>query len=310
MRVLVAGAGAVGRWIAARLSCAAIDCGLVPRRPSDAARFAAAGIALHEADGSVVRVPVRAVSEPAPSWDLLAVCVKAHDVGAAVERCVRGLTPEGLVLVLSNGLGNLETVESRWEPARCLAGVVYAGALREGDTGVRVTGDGRVRVGGRHGRRAEAAAVTALLARAGIRAEPVDDIDRELWKKAALNCALNAVAAVVGVENGRLPATPAFAAAVRTAEEVAAVARAAGVALAESNWSESLAELCAHTAANRCSMLEDLAAGRRTEIDALSGRVAAMAVEYGLDAPLNACLARLIRALDEGARSEKAKREE
>ncbi len=303
MRVLIAGAGAVGRLVAARMTRAGVECALFGREPGAAARIEASGIALEEEDGSIERVPVRGAGTIAARWDLLAVCVKSYDVPVALAGGVRGLAPAGMVLVLANGLGNLEAAEARWPRARCLAGVLYLGVLRQGADGVRVMGEGALAIGSRAAPAETVLAAVRTFERAGFRAERAQDIDRAIWEKAALNCALNPVAALLGIENGRLPASPAFSAAVRTAAEAAAVARACGVALPDVDWRARLDELCARTAANRCSMLEDLAAGRRTEIDALCGRVAALGAARGIEAPWNACLAALVGAREGEKRS-------
>ncbi|MCI0651212.1 MAG: hypothetical protein L0Z55_04955 [Planctomycetes bacterium] len=114
-----------------------------------------------------------------------------------------------------------------------------------------------------------------------------------------MNCGINPLAALAGIENGVLPRTPVFSFAVTTAVEVARVARAAGIALdpGEDHWAGQLRCVCDESAANRCSMLEDLRANRRTEIDSLCLAVSAAGGARGVATPCNDLLGRIVRAV-------------
>jgi 2-dehydropantoate 2-reductase len=123
----------------------------------------------------------------------------------------------------------------------------------------------------------------------------------ELWAKVLYNAALNPLGALLGVPYGRLAEDPdARATMDEVIDEAFAVATAAGVQL---RWPAAAAyrevfygRLVPATAEHRSSMLQDLERGRPTEIDALNGWVAGRGAELGVAAPVNATLARLIRA--------------
>src|SRR5262249_60848466 len=126
-------------------------------------------------------------------------------------------------------------------------------------------------------------------------------IAAELWAKVLYNAALNPLGALLGVPYGELPAHPDTRTIMDTVIEATfAVARAEDVAL---RWPDAAAyrevfygRLVPATAAHRSSMLQDIERGRPTEIDAINGAVAARGAKRGLPAPVNATLARLIRA--------------
>lgn len=61
---------------------------------------------------------------------------------------------------------------------------------------------------------------------------------------------------------------------------------------------ERLLGICSRTALNRSSMLVDIEAGRRSEIDSINGAVAALAERHGLEAPLNGAVAAMVKALE------------
>ena len=313
-RVLVQGAGALGRLVAARLGRAGVPVTLLLREDdaTTRARFAEYGIELVEHDGERYHVPV----EVAPvavvagrSWPLLVVCVKAFDLDAALQHGVRWVAPDGAVLVLSNGVGNLEIAARHWS-GHCLAGAVHCGAHRVEGTqcaaegtkgpGVRAVGPGMLYVGSPDETEAGRTAVrevAELFRRGGFEVDEAEDVERVIWEKMVLNCAINPVATLLDCENGRLLDTPAIAAGVQAAREVVAVGRAAGVNLDEDGWRERVVSLCKRTAKNRCSMLEDVRAGRRTEIDALCGAVVRIGEQYGVAAPTHRVLAELVRSM-------------
>ncbi|WP_277750263.1 ketopantoate reductase family protein, partial [Halorubrum amylolyticum] len=84
------------------------------------------------------------------------------------------------------------------------------------------------------------------------------------------------------------------------AREVARVARAGGVALDEEAAVAAVERVAADTAANRSSMREDVAAGRRTEVDAIYGAATERADRFGVPAPTCRTIASLIRAWEVG----------
>jgi 2-dehydropantoate 2-reductase len=117
-----------------------------------------------------------------------------------------------------------------------------------------------------------------------------------VWGKLIVNAAINPVAALAGVTNGEVAARPTLRAlAARVAAEGEAVARARGIALPYPSAMEATLETARGTADNRCSMLQDLEAGRPTEIDYLNGAIAAMAEGCGVAAPANRAIAALVR---------------
>ena len=305
--MLVQGAGALGRLVAARLGRAGVPVTLLLREDDAAtrARFAEYGIELVEHDGKRYHVPVEVAPVAAVaggSWPLLVVCVKAFDLDPALQHGVRWVAPGGAVLVLSNGVGNLEIAARHWSGC-CLAGAVHCGAHRVEETqgpGVRAVGPGMLYVGSPDETEAGRTAVrevAELFRRGDFEVDEAEDVERVIWEKVALNCAINPVATLLDCENGRLLDTPAIAAGVQAAREVVAVGRAAGVNLDEDGWRERVVALCKRTAKNRCSMLEDVRAGRRTEIDALCGAVVRIGEQYGVAAPTHRVLAELVRSM-------------
>ena len=134
---------------------------------------------------------------------------------------------------------------------------------------------------------------TPLFDRAGLQAHSLShqDMERKLWFKLAANCLINPLTALYQCSNGDVVKTPEwkeYLAAIP--EEVARVAKAqlgAHFDAEASHLSHYCESVVAQTKENRSSMLQDVKAGRRTEIDALNGYIVRKGAEASLDVPAN-----------------------
>lgn len=302
MKVAILGPGALGCLLAGTFSLAGEEVRLVDYRPERAALLNRQGVLLKTADGreKLVQVPTGLAGEVGPV-DLTILTVKAHQTATAVQSLPILLGPGGIALTLQNGLGNLEEMARVLGPERLLGGASILGAtkLREGE--VLLAGLGPTYIGPPPGSRVPAAAVEAVAAlfrRAGLPCEVRGDIEAVLWEKLLVNVGINPLTALLRVKNGSLlNMPPAWEMALAAASEAQAVARASGLTLAV-DPEIRLREVCIATAANRSSMLQDVLAGRRTEIEALNAQVAARGANLGIPTPVNHFLAQLIRALE------------
>ena len=141
LRVLVAGAGAVGSVIGGLLAAAGHNVTLLGRRIHLAA-IASDGLALEGLWGErLVRVltVATAVEELEGPFDAVILTVKSYDT-AAVMSAMKGLVAaDGCVIALQNGLGNVEQVAAAVGPARAVGGRVIFGAAIPRAGVVRVT---------------------------------------------------------------------------------------------------------------------------------------------------------------------------
>lgn len=321
-RVAIVGPGALGMMLAAALHPVADVC-LVGRRPEWAAAVARRGIACRgwppagavraAAGGGAATaaeagaaIPVRAVTaaEAAGPADLVIVVVKSGQTAGALP-AVRQLLAGGATAVLSlqNGLAHVSMLAEAvgWE--RLILGTCTYGVTRLDDTVCQLAGEGDIVVG------SSPAAATwpdaaALLRRAGLRVAVAPDTLAAVWQKALINAGINPLTALLGVRNGALLDEPALQAVASAAvREGAAVAAAHGVALTGDPVAAMLA-VAAGTAANRSSMLQDIAAGRRSEIDAICGEIVRLGEAAGVATPVNEALLTLINIVEERSRIE------
>jgi 2-dehydropantoate 2-reductase len=230
--------------------------------------------------------------------DLAVVTVKAFDTGAAAAALSSG--DYRAALSLQNGLGNEETLSTALS-CPVLAGTATYGAERPDPGVVRCTGVGEVTLGARRGGPSPlAAAAGDAFATAGIETTVAEDMPRRLWSKLAVNAGVNGVTALARVENGAVTAGPAGELAADAARETARVARAEGVDVTDEAAVTALRSVADATAANTSSTLQDVQAGRRTEVDALNGVVVDRGAARDVPTPVNRTIARLLRAWERG----------
>jgi 2-dehydropantoate 2-reductase len=236
------------------------------------------------------------------SVDAAIVTTKTPGTPWAAAIAAKILAPDGVALTIQNGLGNYETLVERVGSERAAVGVIYVGAqLVNGE--LRATGPGKVEVG-----RPSAARPRAKLDELGQRLREggmdvtiVDDAWPAVWRKVVTNAAVNPLTALIRETNAELLTdAPACRVADSIAREVARVATASGVPIGEDEAVKQWRAMAALTGANRSSMLQDVEAGRPTEIDAISGAVAREGERRGVAAPLNQAMTLLVASLAPG----------
>jgi len=302
VKVAIIGPGALGCLLAAKFHMAGAEVWLVDYRPERAELLERQGILLKLPDGTeeTVRIPVGEAGQVG-SAELAILTVKAHQTKAAVPSLSPLVGSGGLALTLQNGLGNLEEMAQVLGPERLLGGASILGATKLGEGQVFLAGLGPTYIGLPPGSLvplAEVDAVAAPLRQAGLPCEVRGNIEAVLWEKLLVNVGINPLTAILRIKNGELPNLPsAWELAVAAATEAHAVARASGISLGV-DPATRLKEVCTATAANRSSMLQDILAGRRTEIEALNAQVATRGAGHGLPTQVNHILTQLIRALE------------
>jgi len=301
MRITVIGPGAIGSVFGGRLAAAGHAVTLIARPGLRADMLLRDGLRLTGLGGDVAfPLPVLFDAGDAPPAELVLITVKAYDTVEAIRKHRSAIGPQTMVVSLQNGVGNVEAIVEAVPPAQVLAATTTMGAYIQEDGAVCIAGEGDTAIGEWEGGLSERASrLAGAFAAAGLKAEATDDVRRLLFAKLAVNCAINPLTALVRAPNGVVADRPELAALVRPiVSEVVAVARAEGVTLDEEALAERALAVARATRANRSSMFKDALAGRRTEIDAISGAVAALGLKHGLPTPCNAILAALVASLN------------
>jgi len=311
MRVLVAGAGALGSVFGGFLRRGGLDVTLLGRA-AHLDVVARRGLTIdgiwgsHRVRGFAVATDVAALEG---RFDAILVPVKSYDTRAMAEAVAPFLAADGVAISLQNGLGNVETLEEVVGPERTLgARVIFGATLPEpGHARVTVFADptavGALAPGRYQRRDAAAQRWAALIDGAGVPAVVTERLAALLWAKVFYNAALNPLGALLGVHYGALPEHPESRALMDVViGEAFAAARAEDVALPWSSADEYRQEfygrLVPATYDHRSSMLQDLERGRCTEVDAINGAVWRRGAARGINTPVNETLTRLVHAVE------------
>lgn len=259
----VLGAGSLGSLWATRLARAGLPVRLILRNTTRLAAYRqAGGLTLVEPQHTQL-YPLRAESIDAntPIERLLVAC-KAYDAEEAVARLASRLRPGAELILLQNGLGSQDAVAARVPIARCILASSTEGAFRNADFSVTFAGQGNTWLGDPH--LSSPPSWLGQLTAAGIPHQWTADINAKLWRKLALNCAINPLTVLHNCRNGELSQHASEVTAL--CSELAELLRQCGQSSAASDLHSEVQRVIAATAANYSSMYQDVAAGRRTEI--------------------------------------------
>lgn len=290
MRIAVMGAGGVGGYFGGRLLQAGHDVTFIARgRHLEALK--ANGLTLKSPLGDA-NLKVRAVGRAADAGpaEITLFAVKLWDTEESAAQLRPVVEGGGFVIPFQNGVESVARIGAILGKARVMGGAAYI-AGRIGEPGVILhTGTiARLRFGPVvPAQRSAAQAFHAACQGAKIECELAEDIERVLWEKFVLLVAVSATTAVSRKTIGVVRADPDLRWLLETVmRETWAVGRKRGVALADDLVAKTLAQAEGFAPEMRASMAADLDAGGRLEAPWLSGAVARMAAEAGLEAPAN-----------------------
>ncbi len=296
--IAILGAGAMGAMYASRFY--AMDPASVAFVASGerAERLRREGVIVND---QPFPIPVLTPDDPAPPADLILVALKHHQLAASLPDLDRRVGEQTLFLSVMNGLDSEEVIAARFGAEKVLLTVaVGMDAQRRGQVihyaaiGTLLVGEADNTVLSERVRR-----VQAVLDRAGIPYQtPVDMLNR-LWWKFMINVGVNQASAVLRAPYGVFHTSPHAQAIMEAAmREVVILAQAKGVRLEMSeidHWYTILRKLHPD---NKTSMLQDIDAGRETEVDAFAGKMVALGRECGIPTPVNELLYHAIKVIE------------
>lgn len=294
MKVAVMGAGAVGCYYGGMLARAGHEVVLIAR-PQHVQAVEARGLRLEtQSFDEQVRVFASTDASAVQGADLVLFCVKSTDTQSAALAMKPSLAKGALVLSLQNGVENAETLRGLLEQ-EVAAAVVYVATEMAGPGHVRHHGRGELVIEPT----SQGASLASTLAAAGVPVETSDNVRGALWAKLILNCAYNALSAITQLPYGRLVRGEGVEAVMRdVVSECLAVASADGVnvpgdiALAVRRIAETMPGQTSSTA-------QDLARGKRSEIDHLNGLIVRRGDALGIAVPANRLLHSLVRLIED-----------
>jgi 2-dehydropantoate 2-reductase len=301
-KTLIMGAGAMGAMYAAKLYQADPTCVYLLAGGERYERLHSKGLRVN---GRHFHCPVlRPDDEPQP-FDLILVALKHHHLAEGVHQLRRLVGGQTVILSVMNGIDSEETIAAVYGTEKVLYSVAVGmdplvengevkfsqeGKLLFGEADNTVFSDKVKRVGD-------------FFQRVGIAYEVPRDMTRTLWWKLMINTGINQASAVLRAPFGTFQtSTEARRLMESIMREVMAVARAMDINLAEQdlqNWYRVLDRLAP---GGKTSMLQDIEAGRKTEVEMFAGKITELGARHGIPTPVNQTLLRIIRVLEEKSR--------
>lgn len=332
-RIVFVGAGAVGGYVGAGMAAKGHDVTLIDPWPDHVERIKREGMRLSGSEGDrIVKVRALHITDvqrlAAHPVDLAFICMKLYDTAWASALIKPYLAPSGVVVTMQNGLVE-ETVAQivGWgRTLGCIASMIAVEAVEPAHI-VRTQMPGgdvytTFRVGEMSGIVTERALAIAQLLRAVDSAKVTDNLWGERWSKLVANTMTTGLCGILGMSlNEMVEWAPSRRVQIRLGAEAIRVGKALGFklepirGLAAEQWlaaasgeAAALGEIEAtmlkynkrRTSEGRSGTAQDLAKGRRTEIDHMNGYIAGKGEEVGMPAPTHAAVTALVKRIERG----------
>ena len=285
MHICIVGPGAIGLFLAARLAQHE-QVTLVGRNVASSTTQIIRVVGSLECQAEV------GISPHLVEADLVLVATKAIHLETVIPSLKKCTSP---VVFIQNGLGINHLARTQLPGVPLIRALCWVGVVREAPYTVRCNGFYRLALGSLQGD-TNLRSLQASLVSAGLATDIVHDIDCAEWEKAMLNIGINGLCAITGERNGAvIDSSHLHAILVQLIHETQVVARAVGCDL---DLEESVIQSARATAANVNSMLQDIRAGRMTEIDYLNGYVMRLGNELGIGTPYNTSIYHLVKHIE------------
>ena len=260
-----------------------------------------------KAEGIVVNgkhyvVPVVHPEDTVLPADLIIVAVKNHHLSETIRDMACRVGNETIIISVMNGIDSEEQIGAVYGMDKLLYAVaVGIDALRDGNA-MTYTVQGKLFFGEADNQvlSDRVKRIQELFDRADIVYETPEDMIRILWWKFMINVGINQTSAVLrapyGVFQTSQEAKELMDSAMR---EVTAVAEAAKINITDediTSWYGFLSQL---SPAGKTSMLQDVEAKRKTEVEMFAGKIIELGKRYGISTPVNAVLYRIIKVIEQ-----------
>jgi 2-dehydropantoate 2-reductase len=301
MKIVVVGSGAIGSLYGAFLSrYEDNEVILVGRNPHISA-IQKKGLKINGILGDhIFKLKAMKYASDVESADLVIVTTKTYDTLEAAKSAKHLIDGGASVLLIQNGLGTEEVVARALNTTRVLRATTCMGALRTTPGVVTATGCGLTEIGSRHPENYGLIdELSNMMREVGFDVSTSDNIEGVVWTKTLVNCGINPVGALTGLSNGEVYRNKALRGLiVRLVKEAVQVVEALGIELTTEDPVRYALGTAKATGDNINSMLQDLKAGKRTEIDEITGEVIRLAKELGIETPSSEAVYALVKALE------------
>jgi 2-dehydropantoate 2-reductase len=240
----------------------------------------------------------------ADAADLIIVAVKQHHLTQTIKDIRKLVGPDTIILSLLNGISSEEIIGSEYGMDKLLYSFCVGTDTVRVETDINYTNIGRIVFGDRDNSELspKVKALQGFFDKAKVPYSVPENMIREQWWKFMMNVGINQVSAVLRAPYGPFMVAGAardlmFAA----SREVIRISEKAGIRLSEEDIEKYAKILTTLSPLGKTSMLQDVEAGRKTEVEIFSGTVIELGHKYGVETPVNNVLFRMIKAIEQMA---------
>ena len=276
MNITIVGAGALGNMLATKFS--KNNKVKLVVKSEHANIIKEKGIMFKEINGNIINPKLKIATNIEES-DLIILCVKSYDTPNIIKKLKNMKSP---ILCCQNGLQTLHLLLKEIKTKR-LSYLVTGHGISKIRPGISEhKGTGFTYIGELTGTISERIKkISDELEDNGIKCNIVNNIQEYVWLKTIINSAINPIASLAEVKNGKLR-NPELNEKVREiCEESENIAKKKGIKLPLDPWKE-INSIIEKTSENKCSMLQDLENGQKTEIDSINGELIKIARELSI----------------------------
>ena len=312
MNVLIIGPGGIGIAMGALLGSNGVSVSYLAT-PRSGPKIEAGGVHMTGIFGDA-DVPADEITVyydyadlPTDAYDYICISAKtmANDqISTSLVARKDCLKEDGIIVIMQNGWGNDEPYLRYFDPSVVYNARVITGFERlELNVSNVTVHTAPILIGSLHGYPAEKGERLAEAINRRIPSCTSDEIEKALWAKMLYNCTLNPLGAILKVHYGALADNPSTKETMnRMIRETFAVMNAAGYKTFWNTPEEYMADfygkLVPDTYEHHSSTYQDLAKGKKTEIETLNGKIIELGEAHGVDTPTHKTIYEQIRFLE------------
>ena len=235
--------------------------------------------------------------------DLVLLSVKSLDTEKTIQAIASILPSHAVILTLQNGVANVD-IATKWIPNPVYAAVVYVATGMSGHRTMKHHGRGELYIGSlqpaQERDQENLAAISTLFESADVPCSIAQQIKKDMWLKFLVNCSYNAISGIGQITYGEMVRIPEILQQIdHITEEFLAIATAEGVLISAAEAVEANALIASTMVTQRSSTAQDLARGKKTEIDFLNGYIVELGKKHGIPVPYNESIYALVKMLEQ-----------
>ncbi len=302
MKIGIIGPGSIGLLLACLLHKAGAAITLIDYKKERAEKLNKNGIILEDSGEQFhQKIPVICGFTDINNFDLLIICVKAYHTKTVADELNRAGFINN-ILTLQNGMGNVEILQNIIKTPKIIAGITSEGANLAKAGHIIHAGKGKTSFGSvikDNPDRKFLNELADVMNKAGLETEISDDVDSLIWSKLLINVGINALTAILNIQNGKLTENNSSRDLMcKLVTEAWELAKLNGIKLPYDDPVKKTEEVCKMTAENYSSMNQDIKFGRKTEIDYINGAIVDFGKKSGLKCPYNDTATQIIHAME------------